>query len=123
MPNDRDPGMDRKITRRDFGANNVRSFPVVVFLLAAISGMHGCGEDEGSSPSASNTEITTSQSTGVADAQAGLPGAVSRERALNASDDVENWLLHGRTYNEQRFSPLEQITRRNIKRLGVGLGS
>ena len=97
----------------------MRSLPVVVFLLTAISTMHGCGEDEGSSPSASNTEITTSQSTGVANAHAGLPGAVSRERALNASGDVENWLLHGRTHDEQRFSPLDQITRRNINRLGV----
>ena len=97
----------------------MRSFPVVVFLLTAIAGMHGCGEDEGSSPSASNIEKTTSQSTGVADAQADLPESVSHERALNASNDVENWLLHGRTYDEQRFSPLDQITRDNIGRLGV----
>jgi len=82
----------------------MRSFSVVVFLLTAISGMHGCGEDEGSSPFTDNME--TSQSTGVADAQADSSGAVSHERALNATDDVENWLLHGRTYDEQRFSPL-----------------
>ena len=95
----------------------MRSFPLVIFLLAAISGMHGCGEDEGSSPLTGAME--TSQSTGVADAQVDLPGAVSHERALNATDDVENWLLHGRTYDEQRFSPLEQITRDNVNRLGV----
>ena len=95
----------------------MRSFPVVIFLLTAISGVHGCGEDEGSSPLTGAME--TSQSTGVADAQADLPGAVSHERALNATDDVENWLLHGRTYDEQRFSPLEQITRGNVNRLGV----
>ena len=95
----------------------MRSFSVVVFLLTAISGMHGCGEDEGSSPFTDNME--TSQSTGVADAQADSSGAVSHERALNATDDIENWLLHGRTYDEQRFSPLDQITQANINRLGL----
>ena len=95
----------------------MRSFPGVIFLLTAISGMHGCGEDEGSSPLTGAME--TFQSTGVADARADFPGAVSHGRALNAADDVENWLLHGRTYDEQRFSPLEQITRGNVNRLGV----
>jgi len=38
-------------------------------------------------------------------------------RLLNAARDQDNWLLHGRTYDNQRFSPLTQIDRANVKRL------
>src|ERR1700761_1035154 len=35
----------------------------------------------------------------------------------NAGRDQDNWLLHGRTYDNQRYSPLKQINPSNIKRL------
>src|SRR5450631_2833513 len=38
---------------------------------------------------------------------------------LDANADQDNWLLHGRTYDNQRFSPLTQITRDNVKRLAI----
>lgn len=46
-------------------------------------------------------------------------GAVDRERALTAASDVDNWLLHGRDYAEQRFSPLQQINRETVARLSL----
>ena len=55
-----------------------------------------------------------------------LPGAhssgtarVDAERILNADHEPGNWLSHGRTYNEQRFSPLDQVTDRNVRQLGL----
>ena len=33
-------------------------------------------------------------------------GNVTEARLLTAEDDPDNWLSHGRTYAEQRFSPL-----------------
>jgi quinohemoprotein ethanol dehydrogenase len=36
-----------------------------------------------------------------------------------ADRDTANWLTHGRTYAEQRFSPLRQIDEKNIGRLGL----
>ncbi|MEH6550053.1 MAG: PQQ-dependent dehydrogenase, methanol/ethanol family [Pseudomonadales bacterium] len=44
---------------------------------------------------------------------------VDAERALKADSDVDNWLLHGRTYNEQRHSPLAQIDQDNVAELGL----
>lgn len=44
---------------------------------------------------------------------------VSAERLLQADQDNSNWMLHGRTYSEQRYSPLEQINRDNLGRLGL----
>jgi quinohemoprotein ethanol dehydrogenase len=45
------------------------------------------------------------------------PGHVDAARVLAA--EPESWLAHGRTYDEQRHSPLTQITRENVSRLGV----
>ena len=42
---------------------------------------------------------------------------VDDARLLNAAHDQDNWLLHGRTYDNQRFSPLTQISQANVKRL------
>ena len=46
-----------------------------------------------------------------------LPGAVNAERIIAANPD--EWLSYGRTYDEQRHSPLDQITQGNIKDLGL----
>jgi alcohol dehydrogenase (cytochrome c) len=35
---------------------------------------------------------------------------ISDPMMLNAASDESNWLLHGRTYDNQRYSPLKQIT-------------
>jgi quinohemoprotein ethanol dehydrogenase len=45
--------------------------------------------------------------------------AVSAKRLLSASADAGNWLTHGRTYSEQRYSPLSQINAANAASLGV----
>jgi PQQ-dependent dehydrogenase (methanol/ethanol family) len=36
---------------------------------------------------------------------------------LNAAKDPNNWLLHGRSYDNQRYSTLKQINPANVKRL------
>ena len=43
--------------------------------------------------------------------------SVDDSRLLKAGQDQDNWLLHGRTYDNQRFSPLTQISQENVKRL------
>ena len=40
-------------------------------------------------------------------------------RLLNADLEDESWLLHGRTYDESRFSPLTDINDSNIHQLGL----
>ena len=40
-------------------------------------------------------------------------------RALNADSENESWLLHGRTYDEARFSPLKDINDSNVHELGL----
>lgn len=42
---------------------------------------------------------------------------VDNKMMLNANSDKNNWLLYGRTYDNQRFSPLKQINTKNVHRL------
>jgi alcohol dehydrogenase (cytochrome c) len=42
---------------------------------------------------------------------------VSDQDLLNAPQNTNDWLLYGRTYDNQRFSPLTTITSSNVKRL------
>ncbi|MCZ6502168.1 MAG: PQQ-dependent dehydrogenase, methanol/ethanol family, partial [Gammaproteobacteria bacterium] len=58
-----------------------------------------------------------------AERQAERIGYVTRsmnaERIGNAGDEPGNWLAHGRTYDEQRFSTLDQINDSNAQDLGL----
>ena len=44
---------------------------------------------------------------------------VSGERIDHADREAGNWMTHGRTYSEQRFSPLTAVNDKNISRLGL----
>jgi quinohemoprotein ethanol dehydrogenase len=44
---------------------------------------------------------------------------VNGDRIANADREPGNWMSHGRTYNEQRFSPLQAINDKNIAQLGL----
>ena len=44
---------------------------------------------------------------------------VTAARIVAADDEPQNWLAHGRSYDEQRFSPLTQINAQNVAELGL----
>ena len=44
---------------------------------------------------------------------------VDGERIANADAEPGNWLSYGRTYSEQRYSPLERINDKNAHQLGL----
>src|SRR5258706_6712864 len=50
---------------------------------------------------------------------AGSPANVDAARIVQADHDAGNWMTYGRTYSEQRFSPLSQISADNVKQLGL----
>src|SRR5512134_2849496 len=47
------------------------------------------------------------------------PAAVDGARITAADREPGNWLAHGRTYDEQRFSPLAKINDGNVLQLGL----
>ena len=48
-----------------------------------------------------------------------VPRDVDTARILAADREPGNWLTHGRTYGEQRYSPLSSLTTANVGRLGL----
>jgi PQQ-dependent dehydrogenase (methanol/ethanol family) len=71
---------------------------LVVAVLAAGSGCRGPGS---SGPARTN------------------PADVDGARIADADREPGNWMSHGRTYSEQRFSPLKQINDANVGQLGL----
>ncbi len=57
--------------------------------------------------------------TGTFARAAEAPASVDAARMKGADRDAANWLSYGRTYSEQRFSPLSSITADNAKQLGL----
>ncbi len=47
------------------------------------------------------------------------PARVDAARMKGADRDAANWMSYGRTYSEERFSPLSSITADNAKQLGL----
>ena len=82
-----------------------------VALAVAVVGL-GCASGDGPA----ETDLTGS-STG--DAPAPTIGLIDDARINNADSEPGNWLAYGRTYEEQRFSPLTQINRDNVADLGL----
>ena len=50
---------------------------------------------------------------------AGVGSPITARRIIEADQEPGNWLTHGRTYSEQRFSPLHQINDKNVKDMGL----
>jgi len=50
---------------------------------------------------------------------AAAPASVDETRMLQADQEPGNWMSYGRTYSEQRFSPLRQINEQNVGQLGL----
>ena len=44
-------------------------------------------------------------------------GNINTERIINANNEPQNWLSHGRDYHEQRYSPLNQVNLETINKL------
>ncbi len=59
-------------------------------------------------------------STGAAPQAPAKPvAAVDAARLTAADTEAGNWMTYGRTYDEQRFSPLKQIDASNVAQLGL----
>jgi quinohemoprotein ethanol dehydrogenase len=47
------------------------------------------------------------------------PARVTAKRLLQADREPGNWMTHGRTWSEQRYSPLAQVNAGNVGKLGL----
>ena len=82
----------------------------VVSLIFAITLLPACGRETSPPPDSADT-------TSAAPVPARFD--VDGERIASADAEPGNWLSHGRSYDEQRFSPLDQIDDTNVGELGL----
>ena len=88
-------------------------FPIILMALIA----YGCTDNSGTGTEPKSPpvpQLSKAVST-VSSPRLGVDGA----RISHADQEPGNWMSHGRTYDEQRFSPLKQINAENASRLGL----
>ncbi|MDH3362316.1 MAG: PQQ-dependent dehydrogenase, methanol/ethanol family [Gammaproteobacteria bacterium] len=86
---------------------NVSAITIAAFLLALSACSQKSGDSSGDSrdKAAAGTSVSETNVTAAA--------------IINADDTPGEWLSHGRTYSEQRYSPLAGVTPENIEELGL----
>src|SRR5690606_26603291 len=84
---------------------------VSLLALTAAAGLPACDTDSVLDDQAAAAEPAAQDARG--------PAAVNAERLAAAASEPGQWMSHGRTYAEQRYSPLDEITTENVARLGL----
>ena len=87
---------------------NLRPYAITLIVSTAL--LVSCTEQAVQQPASGNTQAI-STTTGAAN--------VDTDRIMRANSEPGQWLTYGRTYDEQRFSPLRQINTANVQRLGL----
>ncbi|MEZ5594866.1 MAG: PQQ-dependent dehydrogenase, methanol/ethanol family [Pseudomonadales bacterium] len=85
-----------------------RMFAIALVLL----GFAACSKEPAPDAAAAAATETAAASTPAA-------ANVNAARIIGAAGDTANWLTTGRTYDEQRYSPEDQINASNVKDLGL----
>ena len=88
------------------------SAAVLSFALVACSGDKNAQENNQTAKDDSPAKVTV---------EAAEPSTanITAERIIAADSEPGNWMSHGRTYGEQRYSPLNQVSKDNVKDLGL----
>src|SRR5690606_840599 len=93
---------------------NTRMFMLSAMALAMLTACQ---------PDAQDSAQTTPAAGGAAPAQSAPATSeaanVTDERLLNAENEPGQWMMVGGTYEEQHYSPLDEINRDTIDRLGL----
>lgn len=87
--------------------------------LAACSDTAPEASEETTSAEAATPANTAEPEVSFADHVATTTLRVNEARIIAADAEPGNWLAHGRTYSEQRYSPLTQINADNVGELGL----
>jgi len=94
----------------------------IVCLLGAL---YGCSQEpaapEESAAPAGDAATTAAPAEGADRAAAirASTASIDGDRIVTADSEPGNWLAHGRTFDEQRFSPLTEVTDENADELGL----
>jgi glucose dehydrogenase len=85
----------------------------LVVVLSACGAQHA---PSGAADAGANATVGANAAAG-ASAPVATNRVVDAARLTAADGDAANWLTYGRTYDEQRFSPLKQINAQSVGQL------
>ncbi len=84
------------------------------FAQPSFAADNGQGTTSETARATNSANVSTDQ---IASLPESADVSVTNDQMGNAEKDGKNWLLHGRTYSNQRYSPLSQIDADNVKHL------
>ena len=87
-------------------------------LVGVLAMFVSCAPQPQDSQSGSADDASESVSSLVEKAKS-VTASLDTQRISNADTEPGNWLAHGRTFDEQRYSPLDQISVDNVANLGL----
>jgi len=91
--------------------------------IGSLSQLRMSAQGKSATATGANTDEIVRAAPPVRNVYAKLPAGantnVTDSMMLNAASNENDWLLHGRTYDNQRYSPLKQITVDNVKSLNL----
>ena len=96
-------------------SRNISRLCLLAFLLSTLSACDRQKAIDTPPPAAADLSESTSQSV----LSTSPTAEVSSRRIMLADDEPGTWMTHGRTYSEQRYSPLTEINQRNVSKLGL----
>ncbi len=82
---------------------------ILAAALMVAGCLAACSRDSDSLSKAASTLATATPA----------PARVDDARIRNADREPGNWMSYGRTYDEQRYSPLDRISASNVANLGL----
>lgn len=89
-----------------------------ILALITLSTLLAACEQSNQSTSTDTTASSSSAASATAETAPQF-GNVSQERLNAAANEPEQWMTHGGTYSEQRYSKLDQINKENINQVGL----
>ncbi len=96
-----------------------RSFKGFASLAAGLLLISACGQSNDDAAGTATTADATAVAPSVAATTTVALANIDEARIINADAEPGNWMAHGRTYDEQRHSPLTQISDKTVKDLGL----
>ena len=94
-------------------------YTILVAAILAFLGMYFLRTPQEIQPEGDGSLAVMSNEAGDSAAPDSRTAWIDDERIKNADSEPGNWLAYGRTYEEQRFSPLTQINAGNVSQLGL----
>ena len=93
-----------------------RSVAAIAIILVALT---GCSPSDPEQPKAA-TNVEAQTEAGNSERASSIRSSAEKiNEATILKAEPANWLSTGRTYDEQRHSPLKQINQDNVKDLGL----